>query len=57
MGSTIRDQIAKDQLLMQEPQITGVRWIFSANRFGEIGPSKPLADALGKVGIQWAILP
>lgn len=46
LSSVIRGQIAKGQLLMQEPQITGVGWIFSANNFGEVGPSGPLANAL-----------
>jgi hypothetical protein len=56
LNSVIRGQIAKDQLVMQEPQITGVRWIFSANKWGEAGPTGPLASALEDAGIQWEIM-
>lgn len=49
---TTSSQIAKDQLLMQNGQVSGVKWIFSPNSFGEVGPSGPLADMLDAAGIE-----
>ncbi len=55
LSSTIESQIAKDQLLMQTGQVSGVEWVFSPNAYGEAGLSGPLGDALDQAGILWQI--
>jgi hypothetical protein len=58
LTQTIQTQINKDALLMQNPQISGVQWIFSRSSVtGLAGPSTPLSDALAKAGIPWSIIP
>ncbi|HEU5004348.1 MAG TPA: RHS repeat-associated core domain-containing protein, partial [Actinomycetota bacterium] len=58
LTKSIQLQIAKDQLLMQNPAISGVEWVFSASAVtGQVGPSGPLAEALDKAGIAWSIGP
>ena len=55
LDSDMRVQLAKDILLKQEKDITGVRWVFIKNPLGAVGPSAPLAQALEDAGIQWSI--
>lgn len=58
LTQSIQTQIAKDQLLMQNPAISGVQWEFSPSAVtGQVGPSGPLAAALDKAGIPWSIGP
>ena len=52
----IASQIAKDQLLIQDQDVTGVLWEFSRSQTtGRVGPSYPLAAALTKAGIAWVV--
>jgi hypothetical protein len=49
-------QIAKDQLLLNNPRISGVTWVFTRSGVtGNIGPTGPLATALDKAGIPWML--
>jgi hypothetical protein len=58
LRTSIQLQIDKDVLLMQNPQISGVQWMFSRSATtGLVGPSNPLAQALAKAGIPWSIVP
>jgi len=50
-------QIAKDQLLLQNPQISAVKWMFMQGMYRRFGPSGPLIDALEEAGIQWSTFP
>jgi hypothetical protein len=55
---SVQSQIAKDQALLDNGDLSGVQWIFSRSGVtGRVGPSGPLADALGKAGIPWWIAP
>jgi filamentous hemagglutinin len=55
---TVQSQVAKDQLLMQNGDVSGVQWEFSRSAVtGQVGPSGPLAAALAKAGIPWVIGP
>jgi hypothetical protein len=49
-------QMAKDQLLIESGKVSGVKWIFSPNEYGDVGPSGPLGDALDSAGIPWEIM-
>jgi hypothetical protein len=53
----IKSQIAKDQLIMQSPRVNRLEWVFTPNQWGAVGPSAPLAQALGDAGISWDIAP
>jgi RHS repeat-associated protein len=55
--SGIKGQIAKDQLLMDDPRVNSVKWVFSPNQYGKAGPSAPLAQALEDAGIEWEVIP
>jgi hypothetical protein len=58
LTSGIQLQIDKDALLMQNPQISGVEWMFTRSAAtGLVGPSGPQARALAKAGIPWSIVP
>jgi hypothetical protein len=58
LTQSARSQIAKDQLLMQNPQISGVEWEFGRSAVtGQAGPSGPLAAALNRAGIPWSTQP
>ena len=46
-------QIAKDQLLFESGQVSGIQWQFASEVTGRIGPSGPLAAVLEKAGIPW----
>jgi hypothetical protein len=51
---SIQSQIAKDQLLMDNGDLSGVQWIFGRSGVtGQVGPSGPLGAALDKAGIPW----
>lgn len=53
-----RSQVAKDSLLLGNGDVTGMEWVFSRSGVtGQIGPTGPLADALGKAGIPWSLTP
>ena len=55
---TVQSQVAKDQLLMQNEDVSGVQWEFSPSAVtGRVGPSGPSAAALAKAGIPWLIEP
>jgi hypothetical protein len=55
ISNRIMSQIAKDQLLMQNGDVSGVKWMFSPNEYGEVGPSGPLANTLEQAGFSWEI--
>jgi hypothetical protein len=58
LSQSVQLQIAKDELLMQNPAISGVEWEFSPSGVtGQVGPSGPLAAALDQAGIPWSIGP
>lgn len=58
LTATTRSQIAKDSLLLRNGDVNGVEWVFSRSGVtGQIGPTGPLADALGKAGIRWSLAP
>jgi hypothetical protein len=58
LSQSVQTQIAKDQLLMQSGDVSGVRWVFGPSGVtGQVGPSGPLAAALEKAGIPWSIGP
>lgn len=52
LGKVERGQIASDQQLLQSKRVSGVRWIFQPNEWGEVGPSGPLARALEDAGFR-----
>lgn len=57
LTKSIQLQIAKDQLLMQNPAISGVEWELGPSAVtGQVGPSG-LAAALDTAGIPWSIGP
>ena len=50
--------IAKDNLLLESGQVSGLQWEFSASEVtGRVGPGGPLAAALEKAGIPWFMWP
>ncbi len=55
--SGIQLQVAKDQLLLQNQQVSAVKWLFLDPMYGRSGPSGPLIAALEEAGIQWGIGP
>lgn len=58
LSSSIQAQIAKDQLLIENGDVTGVQWVFGRSAVtGQIGPSGPLGAALDKAGIPWSLGP
>lgn len=58
LTAATRSQVAKDSLLLRNGDVTGMEWVFSRGGVtGQIGPTGPLADALGKAGIPWSLAP
>ncbi|NTW40492.1 MAG: hypothetical protein HGA44_11505 [Cellulomonadaceae bacterium] len=58
LTATTRSQIAKDSLLLRNGDVNGLKWVFSRSGVtGQIGPTGPLADELGKAGIPWRLAP
>ena len=58
LTQSVQMQIAKDQLLLESGQVSGLQWVFTASEVtGRVGPSGPLAAALEKAGIPWFISP
>lgn len=58
LTTATRSQIAKDSLLLGKRDVTGIEWVFSRSGVtGQMGPTGPLADALGKAGIPWSLAP
>jgi hypothetical protein len=59
LTASIRTQIAKDELLMQDPRVSGgVQWVFSRSGVtGAVGPTGPVEDALRAAGISWMVVP
>jgi len=58
LTAATRSQIAKDSLLLRNGDVTGVEWVFSRSGVtGQVGPTGPLSDALGKAGIPWSLAP
>ena len=56
LTQSVQTQIAKDQLLMESGDVSGLRWLFSASSVtGRVGPSGPLAAALEKAGVPWSV--
>ena len=58
LTAATRSQVAKDSLLLGNGDVTGMEWVFSRSGVtGQMGPTGPLADALGKAGIPWSLAP
>jgi hypothetical protein len=58
LTQSVASQIAKDQWLVANGDVTSVKWDFSPSQVtGRAGPSGPLAAALKRAGIPWSILP
>jgi hypothetical protein len=60
LSSDVRQQIAKDQMLLGDSNsgVARVEWQFSRSGVtGQIGPTGPLQAALEKAGIGWRLVP
>lgn len=57
LDSRIRQELARDWWLLRQRQLDRVRWEFSPNELGELGPSAPLLQKLQKLGIEVRINP
>lgn len=58
LTAATRTQIAKDSLLLENGTVSEIEWVFSrSGAIGQIGPTSPLADALGKAGVPWSLAP
>lgn len=55
LSKTVQLQIAKDQMLIDNGDVSAAQWIFSRSAVtGRVGPSGPLAEALDKASISWS---
>jgi hypothetical protein len=56
LTSSIKTQIAKDRMLLRNPEIRSVEWVFSrSSTTGAIGPTGPLQAALREAKITWRL--
>lgn len=58
LTGTTSAQIAKDVWLLQNNELANIQWVFTRSAVtGKVGPTGPLARALGAAGISWVVAP